>query len=1092
MLVELDFGQTQSKESIINFVNSIKKQTKVRPNTEISGGNSVVARIKNIVALTQERLGKYKNDYILIQDKSTLCSYIDRAVLNGSIAIDTETTGLNPISDKLVGVCIYTPDMPAAYIPINHIGYVSEARLDNQLTEAEVADELQRCLGIDCIFFNAKFDIRVMKNHLNLVFKPAWDGFIAAKVLNELEEENNLKYLHKKYCGNIEDAHYTFEKMFKGLNFALVPPDTAYLYAAHDAVITYELYGYQKHLLDKDDELCEQNGYEKLAFVYHNIELPLISVVANMEENGISLDREFAKQLSEKYNLKLREIESRFYHECEKFQKTIADYRKAHKNCKLSDPININSPAQIAILLYDILNYKSISKKDPRGTGESILAEFKTPLTEVVLEYREIAKLLSTYIDKLPNEINPKTGRVHASFNQMGAACVSGETLIPTVNGVFRIDELMQDCVDYQTYYSYEVSIFNKNQESEKTSHCIKYRGVDVITVKTRHGFELTGTYNHPIMSSGYFTEDTLKNHSKKFFREFWQKRRFVQLQDLKVGEYIEVPCNYAHLFPAEYVNTELVPCQKRTHNSIKINVPDVYNELFAEFLGMYHADGSYKTSNGSFVVQISNGDPDIASRVNELVQQLFGIDTHYYPDKRMSTGNTIFSNSGLFGLKRVLCKGAVNKKIPSEIYKSPISVINAYIKGMTLDSSITLTRGIKINVMNKDDAHFIQMTLCAQGIFAGVQERINNRNRSIFYCVHIPVDYAMDFLDKVGFVQSKKTEMCKNMKSPVSHVRRIDNSFRVPVVSITFSKSDVYDFVVPETHSFISSALISHNTGRFSCLPAGTMINLVGEQKPIEDVKVGDLVYCYDDDGNLRIRRVTRTWDIGERPCLDIKWQSSGNGRIGHLICTENHQIKTKSKGWVCAKDLKRYDKLYHLTSKIQKNGRVRLYGTDNFEELEEQFIKREYFNASSDMHIHHIDENKAHNKMECDPAVQSVTPCGVKHVYDLQVEDFHNFIANEICVHNSSDPNLQNIPAHNKEVRRMFTASNNKVLETSEDTLTFFSNDIVPTLRGDIKAVELTVDDVILGEDGKCSVVFIDIDENLVKIQIKEEKCM
>lgn len=838
--MELDFGQTQSKESIINFVNSIKKQTKVRPNTEISGGNSVVARIKNIVALTQERLGKYKNDYILIQDKSTLCSYIDRAVLNGSIAIDTETTGLNPISDKLVGVCIYTPDMPAAYIPINHIGYVSEARLDNQLTEAEVADELQRCLGIDCIFFNAKFDIRVMKNHLNLVFKPAWDGFIAAKVLNELEEENNLKYLHKKYCGNIEDAHYTFEKMFKGLNFALVPPDTAYLYAAHDAVITYELYGYQKHLLDKDDELCKQNGYEKLAFVYHNIELPLISVVANMEENGISLDREFAKQLSEKYNLKLREIESRFYHECEKFQKTIADYRKAHKNCKLSDPININSPAQIAILLYDILNYKSISKKDPRGTGESILAEFKTPLTEVVLEYREIAKLLSTYIDKLPNEINPKTGRVHASFNQMGAACVSGETLIPTANGVFRIDELLKDtCCDSGVYCPYKIQVINRYGEWEETSYAVMFKDAETVTLVFEDGTHITGTYHHPILVNDVF----------------------VHLDDIQIGDFVDS-----------------------------------------------HAEG-------------------------------------------------------LLALK----------------------VVDKY-----------------------------------------------------------------------------------------------------------YGKADVYDFTVPKTHSFVSNLVISHNTGRFSCLPAGTMINLVGEQKPIEDVKVGDLVYCYDDDRNLRIRRVTRTWDIGERPCLDIKWQSSGNGRIGHLICTENHQIKTKSKGWVCAKDLKRYDKLYHLTSKIQKNGRVRLYGTNNFEELEEQFIKREYFNASSDMHIHHIDENKANNKMECDPAVQSVTPCGVKHVYDLQVEDFHNFIANEICVHNSSDPNLQNIPAHNKEVRRMFTASNNKVLETSEDTLTFFSNDIVPTLHGDIRAVELAVDDVILGEDGKCSVMFIDIDENLVKIQIKEEKCM
>lgn len=977
--MELDFGQAQSKESIIDFVNSIKKQTKVKPNTEITGGNSIVARIKNIVALTQERLGKYKDDYILIQDKDTLHSYIDKAVLNGVIAIDTETTGLNPISDNLVGVCIYTPGMKSAYIPINHIGYVSEARLSNQLAEADVAEELKRCLKIKSIFFNAKFDIRVMKNHLGLVFEPAWDGFIAAKALNELEEEGNLKYLHKKYCGNIEDTHYTFEKMFKGLNFALVPPDTAYLYAAHDAVITYELYKYQERLLDKNDDLCKQNGYEKLAFVYHEIELPLVSVVAEMEENGISLDKEFAKQLSEKYSLKLKEIENKFFEECKHFQKSITEYRNTHKNCKLSNPININSPAQIAILLYDILNYKSVSKKDPRGTGESILAEFKTPLTEIVLEYREVAKLLSTYIDKLPNEINPKTGRVHASFNQMGAACVSGETLIPTANGVFRIDELLKDvCCDSGVYYPYKIQIINRYGEWEETSYAVMFKDAETVTLVFEDGTHITGTYHHPILVNDIF----------------------VHLDNIQIGDFVDS-----------------------------------------------HAEG-------------------------------------------------------LLALK----------------------VVDKY-----------------------------------------------------------------------------------------------------------YGKADVYDFTVPKTHSFVSNLVISHNTGRFSCLPAGTMINLVGEQKPIEDVKVGDLVYCYDDDGNLRIRRVTRTWDIGERPCLDIKWQSSGNGRIGHLICTENHQIKTKSKGWVCAKDLKRYDKLYHLTSKIQKNGRVRLYGTNNFEELEEQFIKREYFNASSDMHIHHIDENKANNKIEnlkvlshsehcklhgnkrakaglinisgikhfkpvprygknnphfidvsvddltrmihqakgriskipmdfdtfkkkckdlnfdykkiaahyqnkyiqldresvlnalaeCNGVmtkamkklnvgyiafkkfcvendieynhmVQSVTPCGIRHVYDLQVEDFHNFIANEICVHNSSDPNLQNIPAHNKEVRRMFTASNDTILETSEDTLKFFSNDIVPTLRGDIRAVELTVDDVILGEDGKCSVMYIDIDEKLVKTQIKEEKCM
>ena len=653
--MNLGLDREVSKQSVLDFVNAARKSALTKQQTEVVSGNSLIARIKNIISLVQERLGKYKDNFILIRDIETLSDYIDACVKNGIIAIDTETTGLNPISDQLVGVCIYTEGKKAAYIPINHIGHISEKRLDNQLTEAEVASQLKRCLDIKSIFFNAKFDIRVMKNHLGLNFNPTWDGYLAAMVLKEDEEEANLKYLHNKYCGNADGNYYTFEKMFKGINFALIPPETGYLYAANDAVITYELYMYQKPLLDQGDELCRQNGYEKLSFVYHNIELPLITVVAEMEENGICLDTEFAKQLSIKYNEKLKDIEAQFIEEVSKYSTVIMDYRKSHKNCKLGDPININSPAQLSILLYDILGYACVDKKNPKGTKEEILEKFNTPLTKIILDYRGVAKLLSTYIDKLPNEINPKTERIHASFNQYGAACVSGETLIPTVNGVFRIGELLKDiCCDSGVYYPYKIKIINRYGEWEETSYAVMFKDAETVTLVFEDGTHITGTYHHPILVNDVF----------------------VHLDDIQIGDFVDS-----------------------------------------------HAEG-------------------------------------------------------LLALK----------------------VVDKY-----------------------------------------------------------------------------------------------------------YGKADVYDFTVPKTHSFVSNLVISHNTGRFS-----------------------------------------------------------------------------------------------------------------------------------------------------------------------------------------SSQPNLQNIPSHNKEIRKMFTASNDTILETSEDTLKFFSNDIVPTLRGDIRAVELTVDDVILGEDGKCSVMYIDIDEKLVKTQIKEEKCM
>lgn len=155
--------------------------------------------------------------------------------------------------------------------------------------------------------------------------------------------------------------------------------------------------------------------------------------------------------------------------------------------------------------------------------------------------------------------------------------------------------------------------------------------------------------------------------------------------------------------------------------------------------------------------------------------------------------------------------------------------------------------------------------------------------------------------------------------------------------------------------------------TGRF-CIEESQRVMTVGGEKPIKDIKVGERVYCYDDEGKLRIRKVLNVWDKGVLPLVKVKYQSVGNRKTGEILCTPNHSFKTKDRGWVMAKDLKR-EKVYHLRRKYDHvengNTRPRLYGTHSFMEIEQSVIKREYFGADSHFHIHHIDGDTSNNDL-------------------------------------------------------------------------------------------------------------------------------
>ena len=405
--------------SIAKRANSTKKSS----TTAKGGSGGLIEKINTARALTEKNLGKYRDEYMVIQDIMTLVKYFDAIISNGIMSTDTETTGLDPMLDSIVGISIYTPGQKPAYIPINHKSYVTGIKIENQLPAHLVKEQLDRMNehNTKIIMFNAPFDIRVIRNQTGSYLTCYWDCYLGARLLNENEDSNALKVLHLKYCANGDGTASKFADLFKDISFDLVPINIAYLYAAHDAKITFELYEFQEPYLNPNSELCIERGLKDVAWVFHNIEMPIVAVVADMEDTGVAFDMSLANELHIKYKAELEKKLQDVHSAIDMYKTEIENYKLKNPGHKLSDPINLDSPTQVAILLYDIMGVDVVDEKAPRGTGEKILTQIDNAFTNALLEYRGIVKLISTYIDKLPTCVNPKDGRIHCKFNQYGA-----------------------------------------------------------------------------------------------------------------------------------------------------------------------------------------------------------------------------------------------------------------------------------------------------------------------------------------------------------------------------------------------------------------------------------------------------------------------------------------------------------------------------------------------------------------------------------------------------------------------------------------------------------------------------------------------
>lgn len=391
---------------------------------------SISGKVQLAKEMSQEVFADKLDRLELLDNENKIREYVDCAITNGIVAVDTETNGLDRIDGKIAGVCLYTPGQKGVYIPVRHESFMTNIELKTNVSKEFMKDQFERMnkSNIKYVLHNAKFDMHILWWMLGIKIIPYWDTQIGSQLLNE-NESHKLKVLYKKYVDNAdEDSKVaSFNSLFKGIEFNKVPPDVAYMYASFDPIMTYELYQFQYNFIDINGKYCKEKGLERVAEVFRNIEMPLIQVVFEMECTGVKIDTDLADKLKAQYTKHKDAAEEKFNLEIEKLNdkfdklmiKNPAAYNKLFKDGIRK--VSISSPTQLAILFYDVLEFESPDKKSPRGTGEAILKSFNHPLVDSILEYRSMSKLLSTYIEAIPQHIAKRDNRLHANFNQYGA-----------------------------------------------------------------------------------------------------------------------------------------------------------------------------------------------------------------------------------------------------------------------------------------------------------------------------------------------------------------------------------------------------------------------------------------------------------------------------------------------------------------------------------------------------------------------------------------------------------------------------------------------------------------------------------------------
>ncbi|MCH7878216.1 MAG: DNA polymerase I [candidate division Zixibacteria bacterium] len=311
------------------------------------------------------------------------------------VSIDTETTSLNQLDAELVGVSLSPHAGSGYYVPLGHTN-------GKNLDKAKALKALGKFLlngDVEKTGQNIKYDLHVFKNAGLDVANVGFDTMLAAYIVDPTARKYSLDHLALERCGyQMQPISDLIGSGKNQKSFADVSIDDAVFYAAEDADLTYRLRGILQHDLVR-------LGAEKL---YYELELPLIPVLFEMERAGVNLDTAFLAEMSDELEKDIDAMQRAIFHE-------------------VGHEFNLNSPQQLATALFDELGLPTkgkTAKKTGYSTDVRVLEGLASlhPVPEMVLQYRQLSKLKSTYVDALPALVNENTGRVHTTFNQTIAA----------------------------------------------------------------------------------------------------------------------------------------------------------------------------------------------------------------------------------------------------------------------------------------------------------------------------------------------------------------------------------------------------------------------------------------------------------------------------------------------------------------------------------------------------------------------------------------------------------------------------------------------------------------------------------------------
>lgn len=414
--------RTPDRERILGFLGQQGFKTIMARMEKKLGGEPANTPTPGVITLPPAQSGMIANavaqaenkpaQYELVQDEAALQRWIDMAMEAGHVAIDTETTDLTPSKATLVGISMSTDKGNGCYIPLQHRdpkGYSDSFDFGAQERKPEAPDlkqiPLQKAMqmlkplledpGVLKIGHNIKYDLQMFLQY-SIRVAPIDDTMLMSFVLDGgmhghgMDELSELLLNHKPI--SYDEVTGTGKAR---VTFDLVPLDKALQYAAEDADVTLQL----------EKSFRPRLPQEGMAAFYETIERPLAPIIADMEFTGVKIDTEVLRKISNDFATKIVELE-------EKIHKTAGR------------PFNIGSPKQMGDVLFGEMGLPGASKTKTGAwaTGADVLEELSDhPIVAQILEWRGLSKLKSTYTDSLPETINPKTGRVHTSYNMVGA-----------------------------------------------------------------------------------------------------------------------------------------------------------------------------------------------------------------------------------------------------------------------------------------------------------------------------------------------------------------------------------------------------------------------------------------------------------------------------------------------------------------------------------------------------------------------------------------------------------------------------------------------------------------------------------------------